>query len=118
MSGAARNGVLIYSENVRRLAEFYHQLFKLSIIRETKEFISLAKDGVNLIIHVPPFDIPEEAFSSVKLFLAVQNIAATRTEALELGGKAFEGEWTNPVFTVANITDCDGNHIQIREFKE
>lgn len=116
MPKPAQNGVLIYSGNFRSLAEFYQQLFGLAVIRETKEFVSLEKDGFNLIIHIPPFETSKESFCSIKLFLTVQNIEATKKEALELGGKIFDGEWANPIFKVANIADCDGNHIQIREF--
>ncbi|QPG04561.1 hypothetical protein IT774_09950 [Salinimonas marina] len=116
MPTPAQNGVLIYSGNFCSLAGFYQQLFDLSIIRQTKEFISLEKDGFNLIIHIPPFSSPKESFCSIKLFLTVQDIEATKQQALELGGKIFDGEWANLVFKVANIADCDGNHIQIREF--
>ncbi|MBU2879138.1 VOC family protein [Aliiglaciecola sp. 3_MG-2023] len=117
MSGPAQNGVLIYSKNLTNLAEFYEKLFGMTITRETQDFISLDKDGFNLIVHVPPFEIPQESFSPVKLFLSVQNMEATRKEAIKLGGLAFDGEWSNPIFKVSNIADREGNHIQIREFK-
>ncbi len=117
MSGPAQNGVLIYSINLPHLAAFYEQLFGMRITRETKDFISLDKDGFNLIIHVPPFDIPKGSFSPIKLFLSVQNMEATREKAVTLGGEAFDGEWANPIFKVSNIADREGNHIQIREFK-
>lgn len=117
MSGPAQNGVLIYSSNLPHLAEFYEQLFGMRVTRETKDFINLDKDGFDLIIHVPPFDMPQDSFSPIKLFLTVQNMEATREKAINLGGKAFDGEWANPIFKVSNIADREGNHIQIREFK-
>ena len=117
VSVPAQNGVLVYSSNLRHLAEFYEQLFSMRVARETRDFISLDKDGFNLIIHVPPFDIPKDSFSPIKLFLSVQNMEAARKEAVSLGGKAFDGEWENPIFKVANIADAEGNHVQIREFK-
>lgn len=116
MPGPAQHGVLIYSGNLPQLADFYVQLFDMHITRETKDLISLDKDGFTLIIHVPPFDIPAGSVSPVKLFLSVQNMAATREKAIALGGSAFDGEWANPIFTVSNIADSDGNHIQIRQF--
>ena len=78
MSGPAQNGVLIYSSNLHQLAELYEQLFKMQVSRETKDFISLDKDGFSLIIHVPPFDILKDSLGPIKLFLSVQNLEATR----------------------------------------
>jgi predicted enzyme related to lactoylglutathione lyase len=117
MSGPAQNGVLIYSSNLPHLAEFYEQLFGMRVTKETKDFISLDKDGFNLIIHIPPFDIPQNSFSPIKLFLSVRDMEATRKKAVNLGGEAFDGEWANPIFKVSNIADREGNHIQIRQFK-
>ncbi len=117
MSGPAQNGVLIYSSNFQHLAEFYEQLFEMQVTRETPNFISLNKDGFNLIIHLPPFDLPKNSFSPIKLFLTVNNMEATKKEAIRLGGETFDGEWSNPTFKVSNIADREGNHIQIREFK-
>ncbi|MET1254999.1 VOC family protein [Aliikangiella maris] len=116
MSGPAKNGVLIYSTHIDELSKFYEQLFDMKVIRKTSEMISLNKDGFNLIIHTPPFEMLEISFSPIKLFLTVADMKVTREKAVELGGKIFEGEWSNPIFKVSNIADCDGNHIQIREF--
>ena len=116
MPGPAQNGVLVYSNNPSHLAEFYEKLFDMKVVRKTQDFISLDKDGFNLIIHVPPFELPKETFNPVKLFLTVDNMENTRNEVSELGGKVFDGEWKNPIFKVSNIADCDGNHIQLREF--
>jgi len=49
--------------------------------------------------------------------LSIQNLEATIKEAVSLGGEAFEGEWANPIFKVSNIANREGNHIQIRAFK-
>jgi predicted enzyme related to lactoylglutathione lyase len=116
MAGPSENGVLIYSNDTQKLAAFYEKLFSMQVSKETKDFISLDKSGFNIIIHVPPAEIPSENFSPIKLFLTVQSLSQTRKEALELGGQVFKGEWSNPIFTVANIADSDGNHIQVREF--
>jgi predicted enzyme related to lactoylglutathione lyase len=118
MSGPSQNGVLIYSSELGSLSEFYEQLFNMRVVRKSNDFISLEKDGFNLIIHVPPFDMPNEAFSPIKVFLTVDDMAISRAEAVKLGGQAFEGEWANPVFKVSNIADRDGNHVQLRQFKK
>jgi len=39
MSGPAQNGVLIYSNNLHYLAEFYEQLFKMQVIREKPKIL-------------------------------------------------------------------------------
>ncbi|MCU7553777.1 hypothetical protein OCL06_04085 [Alteromonas sp. ASW11-19] len=116
MTGPAQNGVLVYSDDVSNLAEFYVQLFNMQVSRETKDFTSLEKDGFNLIIHAPPFAIPESGLSPVKVFLTVTDMTDTRKKATTLGGQAFDGEWANPLFKVSNIADRDGNHIQLRQF--
>lgn len=116
MSGTAQNGVVIYSGDLNNLSAFYEKLFGMRVVRKTNDFISLETDGFNLIIHVPPFDMPEKTFSPIKLFLTVEDMAVSREQAIKLGGQALEGEWSNPVFKVSNIADCDGNHIQLRQF--
>ena len=118
MSGPAQNGVLIYSADLSNLSEFYETLFGMQIVRKTKDFISLETNGFNLIIHVPPFAIPPNTFSPIRLFPTVEDMAASRAQAVKLGGQAFEGEWGNPVFKVSNIADRDGNQIQLRQFSK
>lgn len=118
MSGPAQNGVLIYSGDLGNLSEFYEKLFGMRVVRKTNDFISLETNNFNLIIHAPPFGMPTKAFSSIKLFLTVDDMTMSREEAVKLGGQVFEGEWSNPIFKVSNIADRDGNHIQLRQFNE
>ncbi len=118
MTKPAKNGALIYSNDIKALANFYIELFSMEITRETPEFISLIKDGINIIIHVPPFEMPPTNFNTIKLFMSVDDLDEAKEKAKSLGGQSFEGEWSNPLFTVCNIADSDGNHIQLREFKE
>lgn len=118
MSGPAQNGVLIYSGDLSNLSEFYEKLFGMRVARKTNDFISLEMNGFNLIIHVPPFDMPDKTVSPIKLFLTVDDMATAREEAVKLGGQAFEGEWSNSIFKVSNIADLDGNHIQLRQFNK
>ncbi|NRQ41608.1 hypothetical protein HRH59_03370 [Rheinheimera sp. YQF-2] len=118
MSGPAQNGVLIYSGDLGNLSEFYEKLFGMRVVRKTNDFISLETNNFNLIIHVPPFEMPTKAFSPIKLFLTVDDMTMSREEAVKLGGQVFEGEWSNPIFKVSNIADRDGNHIQLRQFSK
>jgi predicted enzyme related to lactoylglutathione lyase len=118
MAGPAQNGVLIYSAQVAKLAEFYQQVFALQLQRSTEDFISLSKDGFHLIIHRPPFDLPVPALSSLKLFLTVTDMQASRRQVQQAGGQLFDGEWQNSLFKVSNVTDPEGNQIQLREFSQ
>lgn len=118
MSGPAQNGVLIYSADVGNLSEFYATLFAMRIVRRTDDFNSLEKSGFNLVIHVPPCDMPSKTFNPIKLFLTVDDMALARDQAIKLGGQAFDGEWGNPIFKVSNIADRDGNPIQLRQFNQ
>ncbi|ACV27210.1 conserved hypothetical protein [Kangiella koreensis DSM 16069] len=90
----------------------------MEVTREISDFISLERDGFNIIIHIPPIEMPQTNFNPIKLFMTVDNLDTAKVRAQELGGQSFEGEWSNPLFTVCNIADSDGNHIQLREFKE
>lgn len=116
MSKIPSSGVIVYSKNIKALSHFYMDMFAMTLLRETDDFISLGSQALNIVIHVPPIDIPDEHFNTVKIFLTVQSHQAARARAEQLGGKALEGVWANPVFKVCNISDPDGNHIQIREF--
>ena len=118
MNGPAKYGALIYSSDINALAQFYIELFSMQVIRETESLISLVIDDFNIIIHTPPSVMPETEFNSVKLFLTVDNLENTKAKAIKFGGQAFDGVWSNPLFSVCNIADTDGNHIQIREFNQ
>ena len=118
MSSPPKSGVIVYSRDISKLSQFYVDMFEMSVQRETEEFISIAKDGVNLVIHTPPIELPNNNFNTVKLFLTVENLAESRQRAIELGGESLPGEWSNQLFKVCNIADSEGNHIQIREFAQ
>lgn len=117
MNKPAKSGVIVYSKNIKKLAAFYVEMFGMSVQRETDDFISIGGDGINLVIHVPPFEMLQHNFNTVKLFLTVESHEGAREKVVKLGGEALEGEWSNPIFKVCNVVDPDGNHIQIREFK-
>ena len=116
MADPAKFGVIVYSRDISSLSQFYMDMFSMISQRETDDFISVGKDGLNLVIHTPPIDIPERNFNTVKLFITVDNLEEAKKRATELGGEALAGIWSNPIFRVCNIADPEGNHIQIREF--
>lgn len=116
MSGPAQFGAIVYAKNLRKLAGFYIDYFDMNLVRETGDFLSLEKNGINIIIHTPPIELSDSGFNRVKLFLTVDSLEKARNEVTRLGGTALEGEWANPLFRVCNIADPEGNHIQLREF--
>jgi predicted enzyme related to lactoylglutathione lyase len=97
---------------------FTPDMFGMTQFRKTDDFVSIGTQEFNIVVHVPPVKIPEENFNTVKVFLTVDSIEEAKSRVEKLGGKALVGEWSNPVFKVCNISDPDGNHIQIREFKQ
>tara|TARA_B100002049_G_C15914690_1_gene305435 strand:- start:98 stop:451 length:354 start_codon:yes stop_codon:yes gene_type:complete len=116
MNGPAKYGALIYSNDINELAQFYIDLFSMRVTRKTNSLVSLVIDDFNIVIHTPPSIMPESDVNSVKLFITVDNLENAKEKAIKLGGQAFDGVWSNPLFSVGNIADIDGNHIQIREF--
>ncbi|MBU1557060.1 MAG: hypothetical protein KJ998_19930, partial [Gammaproteobacteria bacterium] len=90
--GPSKHGVIVYSADIKALVGFYTALFSMQVARETPELVSLVKDGFNIIIHTPPFDMPKQHFSAVKLFITVDSLAAAKLKAQQLGGKVFDGE--------------------------
>ncbi len=117
MAGPARNGALIYANNIKTLSTFYIAFFNMRVLRETPDFISLDTEDFNVIIHKPPSHIVDaERFNTVKLFLAVDSIEQAKINIVKYGGKALDGVWHNPLFSVCNVIDPDGNHLQLREF--
>lgn len=116
MSRPAKFGAIVYARNIQELSKFYITMFDLSVLHETNELVSLGGDGFNIIVHIPPIEIPERNFNTVKVLVAVESLESAKHQVIELGGKALEGEWSNPIFKVCNISDPEGNHIQLREF--
>ena len=117
MSGPAKFGTIVYAKNIQALSEFYIKMFGLSVLHETTELVSLGGDGFNIVVHIPPIEFPVRNFNTIKVFVVVTSLEVSRRQAIELGGKALEGEWSNSIFKACNIADPEGSHIQLREFK-
>jgi predicted enzyme related to lactoylglutathione lyase len=116
MSGPAQFGVIVYTANPKRLAQFYLELFDMVELKSTPELVSLGKEGFNIVLHAPPPGIEFASPGAVKAFITVPSITEAKRHAQALGGMALEGEWANPLFTVANILDPEHNPIQLRMF--
>ena len=116
MSGPAQFGVIVYTANPAGLAHFYLELFDMVELKSTPELVSLGKEGLNIVLHSPPQGIEFTSPGPVKAFITVASIRDSKSRAEQLGGTALEGEWSNPIFKVANILDPENNPIQLREF--
>ena len=116
MRTSQKCGVIVYSKNIESLSRFYIEMFDMDLLRRTDDLVSIGSEEFNIVVHVPPIEIPEQNFNTVKIFLTVESHEKAKCKATELGGKALDGEWSNPIFKVCNIADPEGNHIQIREF--
>ena len=116
MSTPPKSGVIIYAKNIKALSQFYIEMFSMALLRETDDFVSIGSKDLNIVVHTQPIEMPEKYFNRVKIFLTVDSLAKAREKVVQLGGKALDGEWSNPIFKVCNIADSEGNHIQLREF--
>lgn len=122
MAGPAKSGAFLYAHDVSVLVEFYARLLGANVVRQTSDFTILACEGLQLIVHelpegidVPPsLESPRE--SSVKLFFSVANLDDANRQLVELGGETAQGMWNNPIFSVCNAVDPEGNIFQLREF--
>ncbi len=123
MAVPAKSGAFVYAHNVSVLVDFYSMLLSANVVRQTPDLTILACEGLQLIVHelpegikVPPnSESPRE--SSIKLFFSVANLDVANQRLVELGGKTMQEVWSNPVFSVCNAVDPEGNIFQLREFK-
>lgn len=116
MTGPAKSGVIVYSHHIQSLAQFYIAFFDMRVTYESDELLYLESSGLNLVIHQPPIELYEPFFNRVKIFFTVNSLIEARSRVKELGGRVLEGVWSNEVFSLCNVADPEGNHIQLREF--
>ncbi|WP_444933008.1 hypothetical protein [Microbulbifer sp. JTAC008] len=117
MSEISKFGVIIYVRDIQGLSEFHLKMFDFHVLHKTDKLINIGKDGFNIVVHVPPIELPERNFNTIKLFVMVECLEDAKNKAETLGGRAMEGEWSNPIFKVCNVADPEGNHIQLRQVK-
>ena len=74
MSTYSKSGVIVYSYNIKSLSQFYMDMFDMKLLRDTTDFINIGSDDFNIIVHMPPIEIPEYNFNTVKIFLTVKRL--------------------------------------------
>ena len=122
MAGPAKSGAFLYAHDVSVLVAFYSMLLGVKVVRQTPDFTILACEGLRLIVHELPdgIDVPPslEALreSAIKLFFSVESLAVANQRLIELWGKTMPEVWSNPLFSVCNAIDPEGNIFQLREF--
>jgi predicted enzyme related to lactoylglutathione lyase len=121
--GDARNGAVLFSGNIRRLAAFYEAVTGLATTFADDAVIVLASESFELVIHALPSEPeirrpPEPRHDAyIKPFFAVESLSATRLKALAAGGtlRPSDEEWEARGFRACDAVDPDGNIIQFRE---
>ena len=123
MTTIIRPGVVIFTGNHRRLAQFYEAVAGLAVVLSDDSHTVLASETFELVIHSisgdwqvsDPPRVRED--SCIKPFFPVTNLADARIRAKAFGGqlRPENEEWTARGFRACEATDPDGNVIQFRE---
>ncbi len=122
MSGPAKSGVFIYSNNVTGLSQFYVDvLLEAKIVFSNHEMAVISIPDGQLVIHAPDFGISLQSDSkyresAIKPFFTVSDIKSAQDLILEKGGTAEQMIFRGPYFNVCNVSDPEGNVFMIREF--
>lgn len=120
-------GAVIFAVELQRMVNFYQGVMDLRPGVEEKTYRKLNSQGVELLIHLlPPHiastiiidspPIPRDS-AVTKLVYVVQNLAAARTRAAELGGcvYAVDKQWEFENTIVCDGWDPEGNVFQLRQ---
>ena len=122
-----QTGAVLFTINLRRLAEFYEQVAGLRVRRAEDDHIVLENESFRLIVHQIPeryaknivITVPPQVreISSIKLSFPVDSISTAREVAARLGGCVYgsEREWTYESATVCDGWDSDGNVFQLSQ---
>lgn len=120
MAGPARAGVLVYAQDLDRLACFYERVAGMNRVHADADRIVLASADADLVIHVPPAARPvHEAprlLAAFKPFFTVDDLDTALRDVEAGGGARQPGRWSGAGFTVCNACDPEGNIIQLRAF--
>ena len=95
--------VIIFTPNVKRLADFYSKCFDLSQVGEASEhWVELSSGGCNIALHkVDEHDIGRDGW--IKIVFAAKDVPAKKVRLEGLGIKM------SAVITFGDIQMCDGN---------
>lgn len=127
MTAAPKPTVVLFVDDVPRLAAFYRALADMTVEHEDSSHAVLDIAGTQLVIHAmhPPSPASGAAVSPVtvredsywKLCLPVASIAVARDLAATLGGQIAPSatEWEARGFRACDGHDPEGNVLQVRE---
>jgi predicted enzyme related to lactoylglutathione lyase len=122
--------VVLFTINLRSLAQFYERVFGMRVEKAEKDHVVLQKGSFRLIIHQIPepysrnivISVPPTVreSSSMKLSLPVESISRSRTTAGVLGGCIYDSarEWVDEAGTFCDGWDPDGNVFQVYQPNE
>ena len=123
MATNMRPGVVIFTGNQRRLAEFYRTMTGLPVHVTDDNITVLASDTFELVIHSLPGEpavngtprAREDCY--IKPSFPVASLAEARERAAALGGqlRPRNEEWGARGFRACEAVDPDGNVVQFRE---
>jgi len=122
MATTARLGLVIFTGDKERLAQFYEAVTGLHIASQNDDITVLAAESFELVIHtlrgesVSQAALPgREAY--MKPFFSVTSLSEARKLAAAFGGQVSPAseEWAARGFRACEAIDPDGNPIQFRE---
>lgn len=122
MTTHTRPGVVLFTGQQERLAQFYEALTDLPVHVSEGSVTVLATDDFELVIHALPgeplgqvSDPRNDAY--VKPFFPVHSLSEARERAAALGGMLSPAaeEWEARGFRACEGIDPDGNRIQFRQ---
>jgi predicted enzyme related to lactoylglutathione lyase len=117
--------VVLFVENISRVAEFYRSVADMALVLEDDHHALLELPNFQLVVHGLPggasapslFAVEIREDSYVKFSLPVADIAAARTKAAEAGGCVYppEKEWEARNIRACDGYDPEGNVFQVRQ---
>jgi len=136
-----KSGAVLFARDLPQMARFYEALLSMQVIERQHGYIVLESDDVQLVVHSMPAGAARSAQAAsaassasdapssgprrridvpVKLFFAVDSLAATREAAVALGGALSPAsrEWEARGFRACDGHDPEGNIVQFRESAE
>jgi predicted enzyme related to lactoylglutathione lyase len=118
---------VVFSKDVRKMADFYIHLFGMESVESGEAHEVLAVPGFELVIHGIPTAIAKSIEicnppllredSPIKICLPVANLAEARKIAEQFGGYLGpkEKQWEARGFRACDGYDPEGNIVQARE---
>lgn len=124
-------GAVIFAKDLACMTRFYQELFGLQLLESEPGHVVLESEHLQLVVHAIPKQYAQSISISVppvlreeqtiKLFFAVDSIAAARERAAALGGglspasKEWQIEGSVRAFRACDGYDPEGNVLQCRE---